>query len=72
MRGVHDLDEFLFEGDSGFASQESARQFDFIDLVFIEMESNLRPWSPGAHKLSTLVRMCVRTNKMMLASSAAM
>jgi hypothetical protein len=41
-------------------------------VIFIEMESNLRPWSPFAHKMATLVRMCMRCNKILLASSAAM
>ncbi|CAD8132817.1 unnamed protein product [Paramecium octaurelia] len=71
-RDANDLDEFLYDQDSGYSKQEAANQFNFIDFVFIEIDANLRPWSKHLKKVMVLIRMCLRTNKVLLATAGAM
>jgi len=33
------------------SSLEAAKAFDYIDMVFIEGDTNMRPWSKGAKKV---------------------
>lgn len=40
--------DFLYEMSGSFISKEAAKSFDFIDMVFIEGDANLRPWSDKA------------------------
>lgn len=40
--------DFLYEMSGSFVSKEAAKSFDFIDMVFIEGDANLRPWSDKA------------------------
>jgi hypothetical protein len=71
VRTAENLEDFLFEGEE-FSKKESGIAFDYIDFVFIEIESNVRPWSAFSKKMVTLIRMCLRANKILFASSAAM
>lgn len=50
-RDANDLDEFLFDQESGFSKLEAAHQFNFIDFVFIEIDANSRPWSKNLKKV---------------------
>ena len=52
IRGKHDIDDFLYEIDSPFASKHGAIAFDYIDMVFMEGDPNLLPWSPAASKVN--------------------
>lgn len=52
-RDAANLDDFLFDQDSGFSKVEAIRQFDFLDFVFIEMDPTLRPWAKFASKVPT-------------------
>ncbi|CAD8200721.1 unnamed protein product [Paramecium octaurelia] len=66
------IDDFLYEIDSSFVRVECGKMFDSIDLIFFEGDANLRPWSPNAYKYLILLRMCMRSNKILFASSFAM
>ncbi|CAK93693.1 unnamed protein product (macronuclear) [Paramecium tetraurelia] len=66
------IDDFLYEIDSSFVRIECGKMFDSIDLIFFEGDANLRPWSPNAYKFLILLRMCMRSNKILFASSFAM
>lgn len=71
-RDVSNLDDFLFDAESGYQSGDAARLFDFLDFIFVEMDASLRPWSKFSQKIMVLIRMCLRTNKILFASSGAM
>jgi len=42
------IGDFLYEMSGNYVSKEAAKSFDFIDMVFIEGDANLRPWSASA------------------------
>lgn len=44
----NNIGDFLYEMSGNFISKEAAKSFDFIDMVFVEGDANLRPWSPKA------------------------
>ena len=66
------IDDFLYEIDSSFVRVECGKMFDSIDMIFFEGDANLRPWSPTAYKYLILLRMCMRSNKILFASNFAM
>jgi len=72
IRGRDDLDEFIYELDSTHLKKNAAKAFDYIDMVFIDGEPNLLPWSPKISKILILLRMCMKTKKILFASSFAM
>ena len=43
--------EYLFEMSTNHSSSQAAKNFDFIDVIFIEGDANLRPWSKRAQKV---------------------
>jgi len=59
IRGRDDLDEFIYELDSTHLKKNAAKAFDYIDMVFIDGEPNLLPWSPKISKILILLRMCM-------------
>mgnify|MGYP001808113660 CR=1 FL=1 len=80
IRDRDSIDDILYEIDSSFVRVECGKMFDSIDIIFFEGDANLRPWSPNAYKVSNskyikfliLLRMCLRSNKILFASSFAM
>ena len=50
-RTKDDLDDFLYEPESVHANLSSARMFNYVDIIFVEGDSNLRPWSQKARKV---------------------
>jgi hypothetical protein len=72
IRTKDNLDDFLFELDSSYVKVSAAKYFDHVDMVFIEGDANLLPWSPSAAKMLILLRMCLKTKKLLFASSFAM
>lgn len=51
IRDLSNLDDFLYESDSIYVSPEAARLFNFLDMIFIQGESNLHPWCPKNFKV---------------------
>eukprot|EP01017_Pseudomicrothorax_dubius_P028856 TRINITY_DN3459_c0_g3_i2.p1 TRINITY_DN3459_c0_g3~~TRINITY_DN3459_c0_g3_i2.p1 ORF type:complete len:607 (-),score=80.43 TRINITY_DN3459_c0_g3_i2:39-1859(-) len=72
IRHKDDLDDYLFELNSPFIQKEAAKNFNYVDIVCIEGESNVLPWDKEAEKMMILVRMCLRTDKLVFASGSAM
>lgn len=80
IRDRDSIDDLLYEIDSSFVRVECGKMFDSIDIIFFEGDANLRPWSPNAYKVKNLhnnqflilLRMCLRSNKILFASSFAM
>ncbi|EAR85528.2 hypothetical protein TTHERM_00442780 (macronuclear) [Tetrahymena thermophila SB210] len=64
--------DFLYEMSGSFVSKEAAKSFDFIDMVFIEGDANLRPWSDKASQFLMFLKNCFKTNKILWASQFAM
>jgi len=64
--------------------KDSARKFDMVSAVFIDGDYNILPWDKKMRKVNSLVfiiyslkiiiflRMCLRTNKTIIASGFAM
>ncbi|CAD8203085.1 unnamed protein product [Paramecium pentaurelia] len=72
IRDRDSIDDLLYEIDSSFVRVECGKMFDSIDIIFFEGDANLRPWSPNAYKYLIFLRMCLRSNKILFASSFAM
>ena len=47
-REKNNIDDFLYEPDSGYAKVESAKLFDHLDMIFICGDSYLLPWHSSA------------------------
>ena len=45
IRDRDNIDDFLYEIDSGYLLKESAINFDLLDIVFISGDVNTRPWA---------------------------
>lgn len=54
VRTKENLDDFLYEPESVHAHLSSARMFNYLDIIFVEGDSNLRPWSQTARKVCIL------------------
>ncbi|KAF4042290.1 hypothetical protein GN244_ATG05660 [Phytophthora infestans] len=57
------LDSFLFELHSEFADPHNITNFDQLDFVFVDGDSNSSPWAPNMRKLTLLAKMCMMTGK---------
>ncbi len=51
IRTRYSIDDMLYEVDSFFVKPEAGKQFNSIDIIFIEGDANLRPWSESATKV---------------------
>ncbi|KAL4433516.1 hypothetical protein ABPG74_002913 [Tetrahymena malaccensis] len=69
IRDRNNLEDFIYELNSPFLKKESATQFDLLDMIFIVGDSNLRPWSPTAEQMLILLRMCMKSQKVLFACS---
>ena len=50
-REKDNLDDFLYEPDSGYAKVESGKLFDHLDMIFICGDPYLLPWHHSAQKV---------------------
>ena len=51
---MDNMDDFLYAANSDKVNKDSARTFDVMDMIFIEGDANLRPWSNTARKVNFL------------------
>ena len=51
IRDKDNLDDFIYEIDSGNMKKESAINFDQLDMIFITGDANVRPWSTSMRKV---------------------
>lgn len=51
-RTLVNLDDFLFEMDSSFVQRSAAKLFDHVDMILIDGDTSLLPWSSYAHKVT--------------------
>ncbi len=68
IRNYEDIDEFLYETGSNYTSDESFQKFDNIDVVIFNGTERYLPWKKkNSHKFNLLFRMCIESNKVVLA-----
>jgi hypothetical protein len=66
-----ELSSWLYDPSLDFTSPNSAKRFDFIDIVFINGKSPKTVWNPQNSNITTLLRMCLHTKKPFLGSGLA-
>lgn len=67
-RDIQDLEDMLYEQSSCFLRKESALFFDTIDMIFINGHPSIACWNKKCELLCVLLRMCIRTNKLVFAN----
>ena len=68
----HDeLDQYLFDPVNSYINETWGHNFDNIDIVFINGKNNGLPWHTSQAKVLILIRMCIKVNKPLFASSSA-
>ncbi|KAL4441119.1 hypothetical protein ABPG74_002069 [Tetrahymena malaccensis] len=72
IRDKDNVEDFLYEIESSYLKKEAASNFDSLDIIFITGDANVRPWSRSMKKILTLIRMSMKANKYLFASSFAM
>ena len=71
VRDYESVVEFLYEGPHNYFNKLSARKFDQIDIVIIDGPLKHLPWNKCTVRVSVLVRMCLRTKKLLLTAGLA-
>ena len=51
IRDKDNIDDYLYEIDSGYVKKENAINFDQLDMVFITGDANIRPWANSMKKV---------------------
>ncbi|CAD8124286.1 unnamed protein product [Paramecium sonneborni] len=69
IRDRHSLDDFLYEPETSLIRMEYGLKFDSLDIVFIIASPNQKPWHPNMRKVLTLIRMCLKTKKLLFTTS---
>ena len=67
-RDISDIDDLLYEQSSSYLRKESALFFDTIDMIFINGDPMIIPWGKRTETLNVLLRMCIKTEKIVFAS----
>ncbi|CAD8173936.1 unnamed protein product [Paramecium octaurelia] len=65
----HNLEEYLFEPETSHIRPEKGLKFNSIDMVFIIASPNTRPWNHNMRNIISLIRMCIKTKKLLFMTS---
>ncbi|CAD8065941.1 unnamed protein product [Paramecium sonneborni] len=65
----HNLEEYLFEPETSLIKPENGLKFNSLDMVFIIASPNTRPWNPNMRNIISLIRMCIKTKKLLFMTS---
>ncbi|CAD8153800.1 unnamed protein product [Paramecium pentaurelia] len=65
----HNLEEYLYEPETSHIKPEKGQKFDTLDIVFIIASPNTRPWNPNMRNIISLIRMCIKTKKLLFMTS---
>ena len=68
IRDMTDIEDLLYEQSTSHLKKDSAMFFDTIDIIFINGESKILPWGKRTENINVLLRMCMKTNKMVFAN----
>ena len=71
VKRYDDLGDFVPANKDGIIRVEPLKNFDKLDMIFIEGDLPLRPWSGRARQVSRVISMGVQTGKCIWASSFA-
>ena len=73
-RTPYDIDDHLYDYalNSNDIKSEFKRNFDKIDIVFIDGTEKFLPWEDKGLKLCSFIKLCKLTNKFLFASGVAM
>ena len=73
-RTPYDIDDHLYDYalNSNDIKSEFKRNFDKIDIVFIDGNEKFLPWDDKGLKLCSFIKLCKITNKFLFASGVAM
>lgn len=59
------MDDFLYEPETSLIRIDHGLKFDGLDMIFIIAPANTKPWNPNMNKIITLIRMCIKTKKLL-------
>ncbi|CAD8071905.1 unnamed protein product [Paramecium sonneborni] len=65
----HSVQEYLFEPETSLVRPEHGLKFDALDIVFVAASPNVRPWHYRMRSIITLIRMCLKTKKLLFMTS---
>ncbi|CAD8103675.1 unnamed protein product [Paramecium primaurelia] len=65
----HNLEEYLYEPETSHIKPEKGQKFDTLDIIFIIASPNTRPWNPNMRNIISLIRMCIKTKKLLFMTS---
>ncbi|CAD8051399.1 unnamed protein product [Paramecium primaurelia] len=65
----HSVQEYLFEPETSLVRPEHGLKFDALDMIFIAASPNVRPWHHRMRSIITLIRMCLKTKKLLFMTS---
>ena len=75
-REPDNLDEYLFDYEfntsEGLKSDTKKKNFDKLDIIFIDGTEKYLPWEDKGLKLCSFIRLCKLTDKILYASGVAM
>ncbi|CAD8149715.1 unnamed protein product [Paramecium octaurelia] len=65
----HNLEDYLFEPETSHIRPEKGQKFNSLDMIFIIASPNIRPWNPNMRNIISLIRMCIKTKKLLFMTS---
>lgn len=71
IRNSNEIEDILYEQTSGFLKKSNGVIFDSFDMIFITGSPKILPWDPKFMHILVLLRMCLKTRKMLFACGAA-
>ena len=66
-----EMETFLFEYNTPYINAINGKNFDQLDLVIINGNKNIAPWAKQNYQLFILIRMCIRSEKILFLSGNA-
>ena len=60
LRNYDDLEEFIFEEDTGYTDPRALQRFQLLDYVFVDGSLHTHMHSSHMRNLVTLIKMCVK------------
>jgi len=65
------IDQYIYTKDKKYSNKEASKLFDNIDIIFMDGDSNLLPWTQNAHKFGLLFKQAKRCDKALFAAGFA-
>ena len=65
LRDRESVEDFIYEQENSHIKQETGKQFDQLDIIFLAASNNAHPWAMNMRKILTLIKMCLKTHKLL-------